>query len=147
MHNQQLRGGGLSLLQKERCFHATGPPSGHVVLGSHQLDFHLKLSVSRPWKHLLSSRELSSQINVWTSWTWHFSHTLSLCYDTNSHAGAMQGRTPSRLPLEHRFAVRLVPFSCHHGYVIQTAMNHSWTTLHDLFLHSTVKAFHTSAGV
>lgn len=88
-----------------------------------------------------------SKINELTSQPWHFSHTLCLCYDTNSQAGTTQGRPSSRLLLEHQSAARLVPFSCHHGYIIETVVNHSWTILHDLFLHSKVKAFRTWARV
>ena len=58
-------------------------------------------------------RTAISKINVLTSWTWHFSHILHLCYDTNIQASIIGGSASSRLSLEHQFAPRLVLF-CYH---------------------------------
>jgi hypothetical protein len=55
---------------------------------------------------------------VLTSWTWHFyAHCVCIMIQIATLA-PYWGRTSSRLPLEHQFATRLVPFSCHHGYII-----------------------------
>lgn len=101
---------------------------------------HLKLSASPPQKHHLSSRKSCHFQNECADEPdLTLLHTLGLCYGTNNHPGAIRGRTSSRLSLEHQFVARLVPFSCHYGYIIETAMNLSWAILHDLCLHSKAK--------